>query len=806
MHAFLQDLRFGLRMLWKSPGLTAAAVVSLGLGVGANSTIYSVIHGVIMRAGIFKQPDRLVAVWESNPKRGVPQTDAAISSALEWRRQNHVFEGIEMCTGGGHRAVTGPGLPERVQAQNVTPGLFGLLGVRPELGLAFTLPQDRRAVVLSHNYWERRFASNRAALGRTLDIDGEPHTIIGVMPPRFQRFFTDGDADIWLPIDFSASPWTDRSERLITLARLKPEITLAHAQAQMDIIARRLEQAWPETHAGWMALVEPLPEAMTSIWKPVLYPLFGAVIFVLLIACVNISNLLLARAAARQKEMAVRAALGAGRFRLIRQLLVEGVVLAIPGGLLGVLLAYWGIQLWLAGSPPWFPAANEITIDRTILFFTLTTGVASGLALGLLPALQASKPDTTQALKQGGRSGGSSSRRARNILVVSEVALAMVLLIGAGLMVRTFSNLNPAERGFRTNHILTMQLELAGPGYAHDRQVQAFFDQVLESAKAIPGVDRAALATALPDGGSGSEFSIAGSQPIQSDGRPPALLTSVSAGYFQVFGIALRRGRPIAATDGANSAWVVVINETFARRYFPNEDPIGRFLITRGSSGGKVRQVVGVVEDILRFGSVAPEPRMYIALSQQPTPALAPRNSLDVAIAVHTTVPPKSVEPSMRKTLAALDPTHPPYAVATMDERLRDASVAREFGVWLFSAFAALALALALIGIHGVVSWTANDRVQEIGVRMALGAGRLQVLRLILWDGFKFALAGVAAGLAASFALCRLMYDFLVGVKPTDPATYAVVAIILVVVSLLSIARPALRATRVDPAAALRSE
>jgi len=688
----------------------------------------------------------------------------------------------------------------------VTPGLFGLLGVRPELGLAFTLPQDRRAVVLSHNYWERRFASSRAALGRTLDIDGEPHTIIGVMPPRFQRFFTDGDADIWLPIDFSASPWTDRSERLITLARLKPEITLAHAQAQMDIIARRLEQAWPETHAGWMALVEPLPEAMTSIWKPVLYPLFGAVIFVLLIACVNISNLLLARAAARQKEMAVRAALGAGRFRLIRQLLVEGVVLAIPGGLLGVLLAYWGIQLWLAGSPPWFPAANEITIDRTILFFTLTTGVASGLALGLLPALQASKPDTTQALKQGGRSGGSSSRRARNILVVSEVALAMVLLIGAGLMVRTFSNLNPAERGFRTNHILTMQLELAGPGYAHDRQVQAFFDQVLESAKAIPGVDRAALATALPDGGSGSEFSIAGSQPIQSDGRPPALLTSVSAGYFQVFGIALRRGRPIAATDGANSAWVVVINETFARRYFSNEDPIGRFLITRGSSGGKVRQVVGVVEDILRFGSVAPEPRMYIALSQQPTPALAPRNSLDVAIAVHTTVPPKSVEPSMRKTLAALDPTHPPYAVATMDERLRDASVAREFGVWLFSAFAALALALALIGIHGVVSWTANDRVQEIGVRMALGAGRLQVLRLILWDGFKFALAGVAAGLAASFALCRLMYDFLVGVKPTDPATYAVVAIILVVVSLLSIARPALRATRVDPAAALRSE
>ena len=784
----LADLRGSVRWLRNSPRMTCIAIISLGLGIGASTTVYSVIHGVTMRAYAFEDAKRLAALWEL-PIGGGPRHDnPRIMSALEWRRANRCFAGLEMLTSGRPITVTGPRIAERLQAQFTTPDLFPLLGVRPELGRTYVLPQDVSTVILSHNYWQRRFDGRTDAIGQILTIEGEARTVIGVMPSRVQRFFADGDADIWLPIDFSLGPWRDRKGHIIALARLQPGETHAHAEAEMNAIERAIDP-------HWKVLLKPLPDAIMEIWKPVLYPLFGMVIVVLLIACANVANLLLAQAATHRRDLAVRVALGASRARLIRQLLSDGFLVALPGGLVGVLFAFWGIDMWVAFSPPWFPEAREITLDHNVLSFTASAAILSGTLMGLIPAVHCSRMNVNEWLK---RRSGRSRQRLRSLLAITEVTLALILTVSAGLMIRTFLVLNPSDRGFRSENILTMHIDLPDQRY-HGAAASVFYRQLLDRLRVAPGVQSAAIASSPPsDDGIETQFTIPGRPELEpANDRPHASYTAVSADFFQTFEIPLRRGRGFGAQDTADSPPVAVITEALAQRYFRDQDPIGRFLVL--DNVRQPRQIIGVAGDVRNSLARPLQPALYLVVTQQP-PAMRTR----MMLALRSAGKPELLAGMVPAWVRQIDGAVPVYDIHPMRDLLTKPAL--RFFLWQFTMLAAIAITLSVIGIHAVMSWVVNDRVQEIGIRMALGAGPTEVLCMILGTGMRLAIVGIVIGIVGAGILCRALYDFLVGVKPIDPATYIAVSTILLVVALFSAWAPARRATRVDPMVALRAE
>ena len=829
MTGVFQDIRYALRQLRRSPGFLVVVVLSLALGIGANSTIFSVLNAVLYRPMPYDHPERLVAIWET--QQGHPDSIQAppIAELNDWKMQNHVFEDIALTSDNEHSTLSGMGEAEPITVQDVTPNFFSVLGVRPVLGrvsLAEEMQDTTQTVVIGNSFWKRKFNSDPGVLGKTFTMQGVVSTVVGVMPAGFAPFYGER-IDLWQPINPESSRYSERIDHwLMPVGRLKPGVTLAQAQVEMDLIARRLEHAYPATNKGVDERVVPLHQELFSWAGSELYPLFGAVAFVLLIACVNVANLLQSRTEVRRKEYALRAALGSGRRRLIQQLLAESGLLALLGGGLGIFLTLAGIVLFrkLAGQ---FPNAGEINVDAQVLLFTLGVSMLTAVLFGLAPAIQASRPDLNLALREGeGRTSTASRGFVRHSLAVAEVALAMVLLVGAGLMINTMLRLHRIDPGFDPKNVTTMSISLPEggrylvrvPGGDMERPLPlltAFCQRALERAATLPGVESAGLISGAPN--EGLTFSVLGHPAPPPDQRPFAVRSIVSASLFQTLKIPLRKGRCLEEHDTQSAPWAVVVNEAFVHRYFPNEDPIGQQLLLRYDpypvEEDRPRQIVGVVGDVRHFGPGRPVPPfVYVSYLQQPATfpggAVAPllSQTLMLRTAPGLTNQVASSATAVKKIVAELDPDLPVTDIMTMDQVQEESMGDWRFYMNVFGIFAGIAVLLAIVGVYGVMSYFVSQRTHEIGIRIALGAFPSDVISLVGKLGLKLTLLGVAIGIGLAIALTRLISQFLVGVKPTDPVTYAVVAVGLLCVSLLACYLPARRASKVDPMVALRYE
>jgi putative ABC transport system permease protein len=805
-------------MLLKRPGFTIVAVITLALGIGANTAIFSVVNGVLLRALPYPEPQQLLMVWSNRPglQAQTDLTDSPVSAAdfVDWRNQNQAFAQLAALH---TRALnlTDRGEPELLGGIRASANLFSLLGVEARLGRTFLPEEDQpgsRVVLISHGLWQRRFGADPKLVGQTLTLNDESHTVVGILPPDFQ-FPRRGElpagyqfprrVEVYLPLALTPDQAGNRGRHyLAVVGRLKPQVTIRQAQAEMDGLAQRLQQQYPQSNTGKGVRLAALHEQVVGKARPALLVLMGAVGFVLLIACANVANLMLARAGARRKEMAIRAALGAGRGRIIRQLLSESVLLAIVGGGLGWFLALWGVELLLAVGPSNLPRLEEVGLDHGVFIFTLLISLATGLLFGLAPALAASRLDLNEALKEGTRgSAVGGSHHLRRLLVVAEIALSLVLLIGAGLLVRSFSQLLSVDAGIDTRNVLTLDILLPRAKYAGPQQT-AFFEQVVERVRSLPGVESAGAVYPLPlsGGQEGAGFSIEGQPPPAPGELRTAGPRWVSPDYFKVMGISMLRGRAITAQDGGDAPRVVVINEAMKRRFWPNEDPLGKrisFLTTDGTPDW--REIVGVVKNIRHTAlDSEPQPEMYFPFSQFPLPFMT--------IVVRTASDPLSLVPAARNQVMAVDKDQPISNIHTMEELLAISVSQRRFNMLLLITFAVVALALASVGIYGVMSYTVAERTHEIGLRMALGAQRRDVIRLVISQGMMLAGIGVGIGLVCAFAMTRMMSSLLFGVGATDPLTYALIAALLSSVALLACYLPARRATKVDPMVALRYE
>jgi putative ABC transport system permease protein len=812
METFWQDLRFSARMLVKSPGFSIIAVVALALGIGANTAIFSIVNAVLLRPLPYEDPGRLVVLSEETPQ--LPGMSVSYPNFLDWRDQNRAFEHLAAFRFASIN-ITGSGEPERVQGRMVSANFFETLGVTPALGRAPMAEEDRAGAtpvaVVSHNLWQQRLDSNPNLTGKTLTLDGRVFAIVGVMPAGFRFYNTP--TDVFVPLGLEADSMSDRDSHpgIYVLARLKPGVTIEQARADMDAVTGVLAQQYPVTNSNHSASVEFLHEDMVGSIRPALLVLLAAVACVLLIACANVSNLLLARATAREKEIAIRSALGASRGRLVRQLLTESLVLSLAGGALGLLLAVWGKDLLVALGPASLPRAQEITIDGSVLGFTLLIAVATGIVFGLVPAFQAARIDLNEALKDGGRSPGAGPGRRglRDALVVSEIALSLVLLVGAGLMIRSFVRLVQVDPGFDARNVLTAQVALPDAKYPERPQVAAFFERALERVRASPGVESASLITPLPLTGDGwqSDFRIEG-RPIPDRGEfPNTDIHLVGADYFQAMGVPLVRGRGFTPADRLGAVNVAVINATMARREWPGEDPIGKRLKVGGPeelAGPKEKPedwmtIVGVVGDVLQYGLDAdPKTEVYIPHLQQPVSV--------GTLVVRAKADPASVTAAVREAIHGVDKDQPIYNVRTMEAIVSESVASRRLSMLLLGVFATVALVLAAGGVYGVMSYAVTQRTHEIGVRMALGAQPGDVLRLVVVQGMATVLVGIAVGLAGAFAGTRLMSNLLFGVDASDPATFVGIALLLTTVAFVASYIPARRAARVDPLVALRYE
>jgi putative ABC transport system permease protein len=802
-----QDLRYGVRTLLKNPGFTAVAVIALALGIGANSAIFSVVNAVLLQPLPYRDPDRLVMVWEDNTKGGYPRNTPAAANFLDWREQSRVFEGMAAIANQSF-ALTGAGEPERIDGRRVSASLFPLLGVEPLLGRAFLPEEDQpgagRAVILSHGLWQRRFGSDPNITGKALTLNGESHTVVGVMPAHFQ--FPAREDELWVPIAFTNEQAANRGTHYLqVVARLKPGVTVEQTQAEMSAIAARLQEQYPSQNTGVGAAVVPLHEQLVGDIRPALLILLGAVGFVLLVACANVANLLLARAAARQKEIAVRVALGASRMRLIRQFLTESVLLAAVGGVAGLLLSLWGVNLLKAFIPENISQVGAISIDAQVLGFTLLVSLLTGLIFGLAPATQASNFNLNETLKEGGRdsSAGSRGNRIRAVLVVAEVAVSLVLLIGAGLLINSFLRLRSVDPGFRADNLLTMRIVLPELKYPDQARRAAFYAEALRRIEALPGVESAAVTNWIPlvRQGDSNSFTVEG-QPDPGPGRSPSVATRVvSPRYFDTMGIQLLRGRQFGEQDRADSPPVVIVSEAMARRSWPGEDPVGKRMKMGGyNSDAPWMEVVALVKDVRQFELTAePKPQIYLHYEQ---PAFFRPSNL----VVRTEADPLGLAATVRKTVWEIDKDQPVSNISTMEDVLSESISRQRFSMLLLGIFAGVALVLAAVGIYGVMSYSVAQRTHEIGIRMALGAQAADVLKLTVGQGLRLVLVGVAVGLAAAFALTRLMASLLYGVSATDPATLVTISLVLISVALLASYVPARRATKVDPLTALRYE
>jgi putative ABC transport system permease protein len=830
----MHDLRYALRVLVKNPGFTAIAVLTLALGIGANTAIFSVVDAVLLRPLPYPEVDRLVFLWSTWPAQGVATSGSALPDYHGWRDRNQVFDGLAGFYYGDFNLSTSDDAPERIQGAYVTVNFFQVLRVSPAAGRLFAPEEEQwgkhHVVLLSDKLWRRRFAANPNVVGREVHLAGENYMIAGVMPRGLPFFDNLPEVELWTPIAFAPNDnLATRNNHFINLAgRLKPGVTVAQAQADVSAIARTFAEEDP-SNKGIGAAIVPLQEQISGDSRPALLVLLGAVAFVLLVACVNVANLLLARATARSKELAVRASLGASRARIVRQVVIECLPLALIGGACGALLATWGIDLISTLLPDSLPRGNDIGVNARVLGFTFALALGTIVIFGLLPAFQVARTDLRELLNEGAGTGLGTRKqgRMRRLLVVAEVALALVLLAGSGLMIRTFIKLRQVDVGFNARNVVTMRVPLPDAKYPQplsasdprDPAGLAFSEQLLSRITSVPGVKAATVATVLPLGAGqdwGKFLSIEGRPaPSSLDQVPLVRFALVSPDYFSAFDIAVRQGRPFTAADKSNSQPVAIINETLAKRFFAGQNPVGQTL-WMGAPENLLppdaqtpenrfirRTIVGVVADVKgRSLNVESPSLVYAPLTQYRREGWT--NSL--MLAVQTTTPPESVVSAIREQVRSLDTDQPITNVRTMDELLSRSLSSTKFSLWLLGAFAGLSLLLAAIGIYGVMVTVVTQRTREIGLRMALGAQRIDILRLVISQGMVPVITGIVVGLGAAIGLTRLMSTLLFGVKPTDVATFVTVALMLAAIGVLASYLPARRATKVDPLVALKGE
>jgi putative ABC transport system permease protein len=815
MESLLNDIRYGARSLWKRPGFTTLAVITLALGIGANTAIFSVVNATLLRPLPFREPERVVMLWGFLPKMAQTADKLPSSSGnfVSLRDQNQSFENLSAFRTWSWQ-LTGGGEPELLRGARVSADFFPAVGVSPALGRVFSpeedLPNRAPVTIISHELWQRHFAGDKNAIGKTLTLTGQSVMIVGVMPQGFR--FPGGanmipglqfalDNDVWMPLALTDEDKQRQGNlNLALIGRLKHGVSPSQAETEV----RALQQNLPLGKIGYTINVLPLYQQMVGKIRKLLLVLLATVAFVLLIACANIANLLLARATSRQKEIAVRAALGAGRLRIIRQLLTESLLLSVTGGLLGLLLAVWGNSLLVSLIPRDVPRIHDVSVDGRILAFTLLVSFLTGLIFGLAPALQASKLDLNESLKEGSRSAtsGPGQNRLRSLLVVSEVAMALVLLISATLLIKSFVRLSEVKPGFNPANVLSMDVQLPNlppSRYAKNEEQTAFFQQLVDRIKVLPGVESAGAVVTMPLTGAfeSTDVILPGTESLSDAERPEADYTTVTPEFFATMQIPLLKGRQFTSQDTKERPGVIIVNDAMAQRLWPNENPLGKRLTVGFEK--QPREIVGVVGNIKQTTLDAEiRPAMYMPHLQSPNPSLT--------VLARTTGDPLTMTSAVREQVRTIDKDIPVTHIQTLEQVLAASVAQQRFSMLMVGLFAGLALVLATVGIYGVMAYSVAQRAHEIGVRMALGARTSQVLKLILKDGMALALMGVVIGLAAAFALTRLLTTLLFGVRPNDAATLIVVSLTLLGVALVACYIPARRATKVDPLVALRYE
>jgi putative ABC transport system permease protein len=809
MDTIRKDLAYAFRMLARNPGFTAIAILALALGIGANTAIFSVVNTVLLKPLPYPGADQLVKIWGQFASIGIPN-DRNWISAPEFNdieRMNHSFTRVA-AIGGDDFNLTGHGQPERLEAALVSTSFFPLMGVQARIGRVFLPEESQRGktdvVLLSHALWERRFGSDAGIVGSRIEINGHGYLVDGVLPAGFEY---PAHADIWAPLAFTDDQLGSRGNHSFEMiARIKPGLSAGQVRSDLDRVGNQIvDQArdYPYRQFNYKVLTSPLVEEYVGDIKTPLWILMAAVGFVLLIACANVANLLLVRASAREREIAVRAALGASRGRLVRQLLTESTVLALLGGIAGFLIARWGLGVLIAIGAKSFPRLAAAGMDVWVLVFTLLVSVATGMMFGIAPALQSARSVTHDSLKEGGRSGtaGLASQQLRRVLVVAEVALSLILLIGAGLLLKSFGRLMNVDAGFRAEGVLTMRIALPQQRYPKPEHIRNFYRNVLDRVTKIPGVKAAGGVSLLPFNGNSSGTTTVDSRVVSgTEASPEADRRDVLPGFFQAMGIDLIRGRYIEERDSETAAPVAVIDETMAKAYWPNEDAVGQRVKLGGRQSPRPwMTVVGVVKHV-RYRTLEAKSRVQVYFPHAQIPFS------DMALVVNTAGDPLSLAPAVQRQVNGVDPDQPVYKIASMQQLMSDSIARRRLSMLLLAIFAGAALVLAAVGIYGIISYSVAQRSHELGIRMALGASRFSLLRLVLGQSLWTTLAGVVVGLAGAGVLTRFMSSLLFDVRAADPATFVVVALALVVVALLASYVPARRATSVDPMHALRVE
>ncbi|HEV2419092.1 MAG TPA: ABC transporter permease [Terriglobia bacterium] len=807
VESLIQDVRYGLRQLRRNPGFTAVAVLTLALGIGANTAVFTVVNAVLLRPLPYKNPGQLVTIRITQPQAHGNLYLASGPDFQDWRKQNRVFEDMAAGTVSS-AALTSGSEPLQLQGFEVSPRVFRVLGISPLMGRTFsrdeTQPGRDQVVILSYGLWQRAFGGERGIIGKEIVLGGKPYDVVGIMPRslKFPNLWWGTKAEYWIPLGLQEPVWrTSRANHwLWALARMKSGITVAQAQANMDTISRRLQQQYPRTNTGVRAKVLDLREEQVKQVKPAILILFAAVGFLLLIACANIVNLLLAKAISRQREIAIRLAVGSGKVRLIRQLLTESVLLFLAGGLAGLLVGWGALRILLYAAPQGYvPGITQVRLDAWVFAFTLGVAFLAGILAGLAPAIHSLNLDLQSTLKEGAKSGSADSGGARSILTTAEIALALVMLIGAGLAIKSMARLMAVQPGFDPHNVLKARIALPQARYGPSQQT-LFYERLVDRVRALPGVQSASATDYLPLQGNPGGFVYVEGQPLPKDmfSSPVVDWSSILPGYFRTMRILWVRGRDFTLADGEKSPKVAIINQAMARLFWPNQNPVGKRFTMNYQKPDWIT-VVGVAGDVKEMGLDQPAtPEAYFPEAQRPDP--------DLAVVLRASISPLSEADGLTRTARGLDKELPVYDLGTLGDIVSQSSEQRQFMALLLGVFASAALALALVGIYGVISYSVERRSHEFGIRMALGAQRRDVLRLVAAEGLKMGLIGVAAGLAAALGLTRLMASVLYEVKPNDPGTFVIVSIILTIAALLASYIPAHRATKVDPMVALRHE